>query len=231
MFAQLQSLWKALWKRSQMESELDDEMRFHVESRAQDLRRSGLSREDAHRRARIEFGSMVSYEEKVRETRRVTWLEDLVQDLRYGWRVLRKNPGFAAVAVLTLALGIGANTAIFSVVYAVLLKPLPYTNPEQLFTAFQTNTQQGIAETGCSYLNCEEWRAQNHVFSEPAGNVAHPLTLTGHVQPTVLKTSLLTPEVFALLVVKPVAGRIFFSPQRKQVGPPPLLLVARLLRT
>src|SRR5438046_8953824 len=102
MFAQLQSLWKALWNRSQMESELDDEMRFHVESRAQDLLRSGLSREDAHRRARIEFGSMVSYEEKVRETRRVTWLEDLVQDLRYGWRVLRKNPGFAAVAVLTL---------------------------------------------------------------------------------------------------------------------------------
>ena len=225
MFAQLQSLWKALWNRSQMESELDDEMRFHVESRAQDLLRSGLSREDAHRRARIEFGSMVSYEEKVRETRRVTWLEDLVQDLRYGWRVLRKNPGFAGVAVLTLALGIGANTAIFSVVYAVLLKPLPYTNPEQLFTAFQANAQQGIAETGCSYLNFEEWRAQNHVFSELAGILAHQLTLTGRGEPSVVNTSVVTPELFALLDVKPVAGRIFFPQDGKQ-GAPSVVLVS-----
>ncbi len=225
MFAQLQSLWKALWNRSQMESELDDEMRFHVESRAQDLRGSGLSREEAHRRARIEFGSMVSCEEKVRETRRVTWLEDLVQDLRYGCRVLRKNPGFATVAVLTLALGIGANTAIFSVVYAVLLKPLPYTKPEQLFTAFQTNAQQGIAETGCSYLNFEEWRAQNHVFSELAGILAHQLTLTGRGEPSVVNTSVVTPELFALLDVKPLAGRIFFPQDGKQ-GAPSVVLVS-----
>ena len=225
MFAQLQSLWKALWNRSQMESELDDEMRFHVESRAQDLLGSGLSREEAHRRARIEFGSMVSCEEKVRETRRVTWLEDLAQDLRYGWRVLRKNPGFATVAVLTLALGIGANTAIFSVVYAVLLKPLPYTNPEQLFTAFQANAQQGIAETGCSYLNFEEWRAQNHVFSELAGILAHQLTLTGRGEPSVVNTSVVTPELFALLDVKPVAGRIFFPQDGKQ-GAPSVVLVS-----
>src|SRR6202011_761751 len=109
----------------------------------------------------------------------------LSQDLSFAFRSLRKNPGFTAVAVLTLALGIGANTAIFSVVYAVLLKPLPYTNPEQLFTAFQANEQQGVAETGCSYLNFEEWRAQNHVFSELAGVVAHQLTLTGRVEPTV----------------------------------------------
>lgn len=113
--------------------------------------------------------------------------------------MLRKNPGFTAVAALTLALGIGANTAIFSVVYAVLLKLLPYTNPEQLFAAFQANTQQGIPETGCSYLNFEEWRTQNHVFSEMAGNVAHQLTLTGHVEPTVVNTSVVTPEFFALL--------------------------------
>ena len=129
--------------------------------------------------------------------------------------MLRKNPGFTAVAILTLALGIGANTAIFSVVYAVLLKPLPFTNPEQLFTAFQANEQRGIAETGCSYPNFEEWRAQNQVFSEMAGILAHQLTLTGRGEPSVVNTSVVTPELFAFLDVKPLAGRIIFPPRRQ----------------
>src|SRR5258708_32657543 len=107
--------------------------------------------------------------------------------------MFRKNPGFTAIATLTLALGIGANTAIFSVVYAVLLKPLPYTNPEQLFTAFQANPQQGIAETGCSYLNFEEWRAQNHGFSELAGNVAAPPPPHGPAEPTLWNSSRVAP--------------------------------------
>jgi len=144
--------------------------------------------------------------------------------------MLRKNPGFTGVAVLTLALGVGANTAIFSVVYAVLLKPLPYTNPDQLFTAFQANKQQGIAEAGCSYPNFEEWRAQNHVFSELAGIVAHQLTLTGGGDPTVVKTSVVTPELFALLDVKPLAGRIFFPADGKRGAPPVALLGEDLWR-
>src|SRR5260370_5654368 len=114
MLPQFRSLWKALRNRSQMDGELDDEIRFHVESRAHDLLRSGLSREDAYRRARIEFGSIASYQEKARETRRVTWLEDFAQDLRYGWRVLRKNPGFAAGGGVIMALGHGPNHTIFS---------------------------------------------------------------------------------------------------------------------
>ena len=125
----------------------------------------------------IRLGGHTQLKETNRELHGLPCIETFLQDTRYALRMLRKNPGFTAVAVLTLALGIGANTAIFSVVYAVLLKPLPYTNPDQLFTAFQANTQQGIAETGCSYPNFEEWRAQNHVFSELAGIVAHQLTL------------------------------------------------------
>jgi putative ABC transport system permease protein len=152
-------------------------------------------------------------------------LETFFQDTRYALRMLRKNPGFTAVAVLTLALGIGANTAIFSIVYAVLLKPLPFTNPDQLFTAFQANTQQGIAETGCSYPNFEEWRAQNHVFSELAGVAAHQLTLTGRGEPSVVNTSVVTPELFTLLDVKPLAGRIFFPQDGKQ-GAAPVVLVS-----
>ena len=178
----------------------------------------------------LRLGGLTQLKETNRELHGLPAIETFLQDTRYAFRMLRKNPGFTAVAVLTLALGIGANTAIFSVVYAVLLKPLPYTNPDQLFTAFQANKQQGIAETGCSYLNFEEWRAQNHVFSELAGAVGHQLTLTGRVLPTVVNTSVVTPEFFALLDAKPVAGRIFFPQDGKQGAPPVVLMSEELWR-
>jgi predicted permease len=208
----------------QVDQDFDQELEAHLDLLAEESVRRGMSPEEAKRAARIRLGGHTQLKETNRELHGLPAIETFLQDMRYAFRMLRKNPGFTAVAVLTLALGIGANTAIFSVVYAVLLKPLPYTNPDQLFTAFQANAQQGIAETGCSYLNFEEWRAQNHVFSEMAGNVAHQLTLTGRVEPTVVNTSVVTPEFFALLDVKPVVGRIFF-PQDGKHGAPPVVLV------
>src|SRR5476651_375262 len=106
-------------------------------------------------------------------------VNNLMLDLRFALRTLRKNSGFASLAIAALALGIGANTAIFSVVYAVMLRPLPYANPNQLVSAFAANTQEGVPEDGTSYPNFEEWRSQNHVFSEMGGITFHQLTLTG----------------------------------------------------
>ena len=209
----------------QVDQDFDQELEVHLDLLTEESVRRGMSPEEAKRAARIRLGGPTQLKETNRELQGLPVIETFLQDTRYAFRMLRKNPGFTAVAVLTLALGIGANTAIFSVVYAVLLKPLPYTNPEQLFTAFQANVQQGIAETGCSYLNFEEWRAQNHAFSELAGIVAHQLTLTGRVEPTVVNTSVVTPEFFALVDVKPLAGRIFFPQDGKQ-GAPPVALVS-----
>jgi predicted permease len=208
-----------------VDQEFAHELQTHLDMLTDENVRRGMAPEEAKRAARIRLGGHTQLKETNRELQGLPAIDTFLQDTRYAFRMLRKNPGFTAVAVLTLALSIGANTAIFSVVYAVLLKPLPYTNPEQLFTAFQANTQQGIAETGCSYPNFEEWRAQNHVFSEMAGIVAHQLTLTGRVEPTVVNTSVVTPEFFALLDVKPVAGRIFFPQDGKQ-GAPPVVLVS-----
>jgi len=223
--AALASRTRAWLSPQHADQDFENELTSHLEMLTDENVRRGLAPEEARRAARIKLGGHTQLKETNRELHGLPSIETFLQDTRYAFRMLRKNPGFTTVAVLTLALGIGANTAIFSVVYAALLKPLPFTNPDQLFTAFQANAEQGLAEIGCSYLNFEEWRAQNHVFSEMAGNVAHQLTLTGHVEPTVVNTSVVTPEFFALLDVKPVAGRIFFPQDGKQ-GAPPVVLVS-----
>jgi predicted permease len=130
-----------LLRRSRVEHEIDDEMRFHVEQHIEHLIRQGVPPEEAARRARMEFGSVDSAKEESRKTIGVAWIDRLRRDARYGTRVLWKNPGWTASAILTLALCIGANTAIFSVVDAVLLRPLPYPSPEELLQVgrFETN--------------------------------------------------------------------------------------------
>src|ERR1700723_2012229 len=209
---------------------LDDDIRLHIEIETQDNIARGMAPEEAHYAAMRKFGNVDRIKEDAREVWSFVWLEQLLQDIRYGLRILRKNPGFTAIAVLTLALGIGANTAIFSVVYAVLLKPLPYTHPEQLVTAFQANLQEGVPETGVSYPNYEEWRAQNHSFAEMASIQTHQLTLTGRGTPSVVDTSVITPEYFALLDVKPFMGRIFFSDDGKKGAPPVVVISENLWR-
>ena len=208
-----------------VDQEFEHELDTHLDMLTNENIRRGMGPEEARHAARVRLGGLAQLRETNRELHGLPMLETFLQDTRYALRMLRKNLGFTTVAVLTLALGIGANTAIFSVVYAVLLKPLPFTNPDQLFTAFQANTELGIAETGCSYPNFEEWRSQNHVFSELAGIVAHQLTLTGRGEPSVVNTSVVTPELFALLDVKPLAGRIFFPQDGKQ-GAAPVVLVS-----
>jgi putative ABC transport system permease protein len=153
------------------------------------------------------------------------------QDARYGARMLRKNPGFTAVAVLTLALGIGANTAIFSIVDAVLLRSLPYPDPNQLVLMFEVPLQQPDALSGISYRDFTECREQNRVFSEMAGNSFHDLTLTGAGEPSVVNTAAVTPEIFPLLNAKPLAGRTLLPADGKQGAAPVAVLSENLWRS
>src|SRR5689334_11987682 len=135
------SWWQRLWRRKQMDEQLDKELQFHLEQQARDLMEQGYSAEEAHRMTRINFGGAQQITEQCREARGTRWLEDMLQDARYALRTLRQKPGFATVALLTLGLGCGATTVMFTVVNGVLLKPLPYPEPDRL-VRLQEQTEQ-----------------------------------------------------------------------------------------
>ena len=169
---------RSLLRRSAVEGELDEELRFHLEQSVRRYVDAGLTREDATRRARIEFGGIERAKEECRDARGVRFIETLLQDVRFGLRMLRKNPGFTAIAVITLALGIGANTAIFSVVNTVLLRPLPYKDADRLVTVWGDNRSRGYDTDLVSPLDFAVWRSQNRVFAEMGASTDVQYTLT-----------------------------------------------------
>ena len=206
----------SLLHRSSADAELQREIEIHIQQLAKEAMAAGMTESEARAKALREFGPIEQTKEKCRETRRVGWIQDFVQDLRYGVRMLRESPGFTAVAVLTLALGIGANTAIFSIVDAVLLRSLPYRDPNQLVLMFDVPLKRPDALSGISYRDFTECRDQNRVFSEMAGNTFHDLTLTGAGEPSIVNTADVTPEIFPLLNAKPLAGRTLLPEDGKQ---------------
>jgi putative ABC transport system permease protein len=152
-------------------------------------------------------------------------MQTLLQDLRYGARMLFKKPGFTLIAILTLALGIGANTAIFSVVNAALLRPLPYEESERLVVLYETNPQQGRDEMPVSYTNFADWRAQSQSFEQLAGYLSGGMVLTGKDEPAQLQVAAVSADFFAMLRVKPLRGRVFL-PEEDKVGGAPLVVVS-----
>jgi len=221
---------RSLFRKDRVEQELADEIRFHLEALTHEKAERGMKTEEARYAALHELGGAEQIKEECRDMRRVNYIENLLQDVRYGLRMLVKNPGFTVVAVLTLALGIGANTAIFSVVYAVLLKPLPFRSPGQLVRVFEANDRAGIPAEGCSYAEFQEWQRQNHVFSGMAGVTAHELTLTGRDEPTVVRVGDVTADFFSVLGVPPLAGRTFLPADDEQGAAPVAVISEDLWR-
>src|SRR5213594_3551309 len=153
-----------LFNKQRKDWELDEEIESHLQLHIEDNIRLGMTPDEARRQAMIQFGGIESTKESYRDQRGLPVLDTFFQDIRFGARQLRKNPGFAAVAVLTLALGIGANTAIFSVVSSVLLRPLPFKDPERLMMIRETKLPQ-FSEFAVATGNFMEWAKQNASFT------------------------------------------------------------------
>lgn len=205
-------LLTSLFRRERLDSDMDEELRSHVELRAADLVAKGTAPEEAARRARLEFGSAENYKEECRETRTLALLHDIVADMRYGLRMLRRAPGFTAVAVLTLALGIGANTAMFSAVDAVLLRAFPYHRPNQLVAVWESNPDVGgflgprMPVRMKSFLR---WKEQAKSFADLAIMTSDGKNLGGVQTPERIEAGQASSNFFTMLGVTPELGRGF----------------------
>jgi predicted permease len=202
---------KILSRRSRMELDMDAELRLHIEAYAEDLERSGVPREEARRRAQLEFGSLESTKEACRDARGAGLLESLIRDFAYGLHVLRKSPGFTSMAVITLALGIGATTAVFSVVNAVLLRALPYSEPERLVYLFETLPGvPNVPLEAWAPVNGDfyEWQRQSKSFAGLALFTNESLNVSIGDTAFRVTGSRVTGDFFRVLGVPPEIGRV-----------------------
>jgi predicted permease len=211
------------WFFRRWEHDMTEELRFHVEQQTAANMAAGMTRDEARRQAALKFGAVEGVKEDCREERRGFWLETFATDLRYGLRMLVKNPGFTSIAILTLALGIGANTALFSVVNGVLLNPLPYPHPEQLVTLHESKPN---FDTGSiSYPNFRDWQKENHTFSAIAVTRSYAFSLTGMGEAEQVNARFISSDFFPLLGVQPVIGRDL-APDEDRIGTAPIALIS-----
>jgi len=222
--AYFRSLAARFFHRSQTENDLEEELRSHIQLRADDLERFGLGRAEAERRARIEFGGEARFKEECREAIAGNFIDTLIQDVRFSLRMLRKSPGFALIAVMTIALGIGATTAMFSAVEATLLRPLPYAQPEQLVSIQADLPGLGANDVGISQ---PEWQdlQESGIFQYVSPTWFDENNLTGSSQPARVRLLLVAPNYFALLAVQPQLGRAF-DPQDHSPGIIPEVVIS-----
>jgi len=201
---------------------LEEEVRSHLEMAARQRVARGEPAEEAKRAAQQEFGNTALVKEITQDAWGGRWWRDLLEDARYGLRILRKNPGFTAVAILTLALGIGANTALFSVVDGVLLNPLPYPHSEQLVTLHES--KPNFATGSISFSNFLDWQKDNQTFSSMAVQRGSSLILTGLGEAEQVDAQFVSSEFFRQLAVVPVIGRDF-APGEDRVGRAPTVMI------
>lgn len=218
-WSRFRSVLARMLRRSSFERGMDAELRFHIEAYADDLIRRGVPRSEAMRRGRMEFGGIERAKEECRDARGVNHLETLIQDLRFGVRTLRKSPAFTAVAVITLALGIGTSTAVFSILDAVLLRALPYRDAGRLVAVWCTEIGQPGTKIFASYRDFEEFKGHNHSFEELAaltwargGEI-----LTWRGSPHEVLAIPASADFFSLLGISAEEGRTF-GPQDIQNG-------------
>jgi predicted permease len=215
--------WHRLFHRRQHEEQLEKELRHHLDLHTSDLIAQGFSPEEAQRQARLALGGPEQVKEMCRDARGTRWLEELLQDLRFGMRILLKNPGFTLVVVGTLALGIGANTAIFGLVDALLLRPLPVVKaPSELVLLMRGD---GGGPT-LSYPDFTVLRERNEVLSDLALYTQAPISFGNNVRSEVVLGAMVSGNYFDVLEIKPSLGRAFLPEEDRTPGAHPVVVLS-----
>jgi len=209
LLARFRSWLKWIVKGRRLESEMETEMHFHIENYAAELVRKGMSQQEAMREAKIKFGGIESHKDAMRAAVGIRWWGELGSDLRHGWRLFYKNPAFSAVAVLTLALGVGANTAIFSIVDAVLLRSLPYRDPDRLVRIFFNEPGIGLRDVRFSKPELDDLQTRSGVFEDVTPIFEGSENLTGAKQPERVEGVNGSFSYFSMLGVIPQIGRLY----------------------
>jgi len=219
-----------LFRKDRRDRELTEEIESHLQLHVEDNLRAGMNPEQARRQALLKLGGTEATKEAYRDQRSLPLLESLAQDLRYATRTLRKNPGFAAAAIVTLALGMGANVAIFSVVYAVLLKPLPYSEPDQIWSVEVVipEVRSQFASLPVRIQDYLEWRRASTAFSAVAALSPAEWNLTGDGEPEHLSGALVSVNFFSFLGVPLAYGREFV-PEEEQPGRDKVVVMSEAL--
>jgi hypothetical protein len=212
---------RSLFCRRKVDSELEDEFRFHLDQLVEENIAAGVEPREARTLALREMGRIKQFEEECRDMRRVNFVDDLLRDLRYAGRNLRRSPGFATLAVLIMALGIGANTAVFSVVNTVLLKPLSYRDPDRIVTLTNPLTT-GEALTALSTKlvsipNFQDWHDQSSSFDAMSYYQSFEAAVTIGADAEYAQTTKVSPEFFRVFAIEPVIGRPF-TPEELKLG-------------
>jgi predicted permease len=225
---ELVSRLRTVFTMRKLDDDFAQELDSHLDLLTNENIRKGMSPEEARRAARLKLGSEPALRETHHDQRTIRWLESLAQDMRFALRMLRKNPGFTVVAILTLALGIGANTAIFSIVNVALLRPLPYVNPSNLVRVWNTYLP-AWPQLGLSPGDFQDFQQRSRDFSEMAAYVSLPTSsgfnLTGQGDPQRVTTAYATSNFFSMLGLRPIVGR-FFAPTEDKPNAAPVVVLS-----
>src|SRR5215468_415403 len=211
MFGKLARQLRFLLKRGSSERDMNSEIQFHIDMETREHMDEGLSRHEARQRALSDFGSIPLCQETVREAWGLRMWSDLWRDFQYALRMIRRKPGFALMTILTLAIGVGAATAVFAVFDRAILRPLPFGEPDRLVHISEARPDREFAEMEASYPNFQDWQQRSQSFSDLAGFNGTNFTVTGFGLPFRVSAARVTSNFLAVLLIRPQLGRDFMK--------------------
>lgn len=207
---------RSLFRSAQLDGELDSELAYHLEQLTKENIASGMDAKESRLAARHALGDLALLEEQCRDQRRIGWLTDMRKDVQYAWRMLRKSPGFTGLAVVTLAIGVGASIAVYTLAESLLLRSLPYPSPERLAAIYSVHVRRGELES-VGQEDFRDWQASNTVFERMAFTEFDQMTLTGYGDAERITGTAVSEGFFEMLGVPPRLGR-WFTPQEQKPG-------------